>query len=195
MVMSSARLGWQSSSRVSRAVLADIQRGESGPSEVDLQQLCRERMERKVALLIEVWTVAPASVPGDTGTRYLSQSCGLHLMMEELDLVVNGQNLAPPAGPSACSECCGTWDSCWQSPLGLFVHGFVLWLNRGGFWGAWDIAPEDEFSPGPLEPLDLSPTSSDLSTTDTVAFPGQGGSKGEALHLPISQVSTSVDVH
>lgn len=147
--MSSARLGWQSSSRVSRAVLAAIQRRGPGPSKEDVQLLCRERMERKVALLPEIWIIAPASLQGDTVKSYLSQSCGLHLVMEELDLAVNGQKLSPPEGPSACSGWCGSWGSCWQSPLGLFIHCFALWLNQGGLWGAWDSGPEDKFCPGP----------------------------------------------
>lgn len=157
-MISSARLGWQSSSRVSRAVVAAIQRRGPDPSKADVQLLCRERMERKVALLPEVWTVAPASVLGDMVKSYLSQSCGLHLVMEELGLVINGEKLAPPAGPSASSEWCGSWGSCWQSPLGLFMHCFAHWLNRGGLWGAWDSGPEDKFSLSPissLAPLDL----------------------------------------
>lgn len=70
---------------------------------------------------------------------YLSQSCALHLVMDDLDLAVCGQKLAPPGGPSACSGWCGSWGSCWQSPLGLFIQFCSLVKLRWslGSLGQW----------------------------------------------------------
>ncbi|KAF4799814.1 hypothetical protein TURU_050756 [Turdus rufiventris] len=79
--------------QVSRAVLAGIQRRGPGPSKEDVQQLGRERMERKVVLFTEVW-IELLPPPQETWDE-LSQSCALHLVMDDLDLAETGTSWRP----------------------------------------------------------------------------------------------------